>query len=453
MGSYTVALTGDAILNTRVSSCADSRVLQLVDVLRSANVTHTHLEIPLHGFEEHEVFPSAEGALSWMSGPVSTVEELKWCGIDLVSMASNHSLDYSYGGLHSTLAALDRFRVPHAGAGKDLASARLPAFLDTAHGRIALVSAVSSFPTFARAGHARRDVRGRPGVNGLRFYHVVDPATADELGDLHRRLGNWVTYVGDEFTVNPPGLHNTLQRFKVDPTVSGISTACDEDDLAEILAALRYASAVSDFVIAHLHSHEWDAKDGRMCTSPAFVEEFARASVRCGAAAVIVQGSHAPIRGIEIYQGAPIFYDPGPLFRLGRRDKQPQDFYTRWGNGPDARSASAGILEAFAAREGALGSSARTHDVRSPLEGVSHDPGFFIPVCQVDSENHRVTRVTLYPASWMTTPRAATGFPMTAPSGTAEATLDLVASLSGSYGTRVHIQGNAATIDLGQARV
>ena len=449
MSSYSVTLTGDAIMNTRVSCCEDKRVLQLVEILRSSDVTQTQVEIPLHDFVGHDIFPSAEGALSWMSAPTITALELRWCGIDIVSVASNHAFDYSYGGLRSTLAALDDARIPHAGAGSDLAEARTPAFLDTSRGRIGMVSAVSSFPAFARAGAARADVRGRPGVNGLRFHHVVDPTTADQLCDLYSHLGYWITSVGHEMAINPPGLHNTLLRFRVDDRLDGVTTQCDEDDLSGTIAAIRYARAVSDFVIAHLHSHEWEAADGRMCSTPAFVVEFAKAAIEAGASVVIVQGSHAPFRGIAVHDDVPIFYDPGPLFRLGRRDKQPQDFYMRWGNGPEARSANAGILEAFAARDLALGGDAQeTHHVRSPLEGVSHQPGFLVPVCRVDAHDHSVTSVTLYPATWIYDNKGTTGFPILATGDTAKAVLDRAVELSALYGTTISVKGDTASVDL-----
>ena len=98
-GTYTVALTGDVIMNTPVSACRDDDVMAAVDVLRTADVTHAHLEIPLHDFAGADVFGAAEGALSWMRGPTRIADELRWLGVDVVSAASNHSLDYSYGGL------------------------------------------------------------------------------------------------------------------------------------------------------------------------------------------------------------------------------------------------------------------------------------------------------------------------------------------------------------------
>src|SRR5690606_24018445 len=127
--------------------------------------------------------------------------------------------------------------------------------------------------------------------------------------DLCAKLGLWVTRVGDEFTVNPAGIHNTLWRFRVGD--NGPATFCDEDDLAGNLASIRHARAQADLVIAHLHAHEFNAASGKINTSAEFIEEYARAAIDNGAHLFIAQGSHAPMRGIEIYKGCPIFYDPG----------------------------------------------------------------------------------------------------------------------------------------------
>jgi poly-gamma-glutamate synthesis protein (capsule biosynthesis protein) len=434
-GVYRVALTGDVIMNTRVSVCRDPDVLAAVDVLRSADVTHAHLEIPLHDFGGADIFGAAEGALAWYRGPTVIAEELRWMGVDLVSTASNHSLDYSYGGLRSTHGALDSAGLAHAGSGADLAAARAPAFVDTAAGRVALVSATSSFPAFARAGAARTDASGRPGVNPLRYLHIIDTATADRLISIVGSLGLGVVRDGDEFVIHPPGMHNSIWRFRVVTGETSPTTCCDESDLAGNLESIRYARSVSDLVIAHLHVQAWDGADGRMSASPAFAHEFGRAAVDAGAAVVLVQGAHAPMRGIEVHAGVPILYDPGPLFRLGRREVQPHDFYTRWGNDARVRSFDAGLLDAFGARDTALGGGGDMKVTLSPREGYDHQPGFFVPVCEVDTGTHRVTRVNLYPMTWSRASRATTGFPVRATGAAAKQILDRAAELSAPYGT------------------
>lgn len=438
-GTYRFALTGDVIMNTPVSVCRDPEVLAAVEVLRGADVTHAHLEIPLHDFDRADIFGAAEGALSWMRGPAGIAAELRWLGVDVVSAASNHSLDYSYGGLQRTIEALDAVGLPHAGIGADLGSARAPAFADTAVGRFAVVSATSSFPAFARAGATRSDAPGRPGVNPLRYLHVVSPTVADQIQSIAGGLGMWVISDGDEFVVHPPGLHNSITRFLVAPGISASSTICDTDDLNGITESIRLAAATADLVVAHLHVQAWDGADGRMSSSPSFVHEFADAAIQAGARIVLVQGSHAPMRGIEIRCGIPVFYDPGPLFRLGRREAQPQDFYLRWGNRGPVRSLDAGPLDAFGERDHALGGAGSRKTVHSPAEGNNHDPGFVVPVCIVDAATHRVISVQLHPMTWSSASRATTGFPVLARGPRAQAILSHLGELSSPYGTVVSV--------------
>jgi hypothetical protein len=439
--SYRLAATGDVILNSRVSVCREPGVLAALALLRSADVVYAHLEIPLHDFAP-EIYGAAEGALSWMRGPTWIAEELAQLGVDLVSTASNHALDYSYGGLHSTHAALDAARLPHAGTGTDLAAARAAAYADTGVGRVGLVSATSSFPAFARAGAARTDAIGRPGVNALRSVHLVAPQTADQLFAIMHGLGMWVVRDGDEFVIHPPGLHNSVWRFRI-ADVAESTTQCDEEDLAGNLEAIRIAGAVSDFVIAHLHVQAWHGPSGLMSTSPEFAHEFARAAAGAGAGLVLVQGSHAPMRGIEICDGIPILYDPGPLFRMGRREVQPHDFYARWGNASSVRSFDAGLLDAFAARDATISGKV----VLSPDIGNAHEPGFVLPICEVDSVTHGVVAIELHPMTWSRASKATAGFPCIADDVVAIAVLERVAELSESYGTKVTIVGGIGRVE------
>jgi hypothetical protein len=156
------------------------------------------------------------------------------------------------------------------------------------------------------------------------------------------------------------------------------------------------------------------------------------------------------MRGIEVLEGVPVFYEPGPLFRLGRREAQPHDFYTRWGNVPQVRSFDAGILDAYAERDTALGGgvagSGGGKQVLSPREGNAHHPGSFVPVCEVDRDTHRVTRVALHPMSWSRARRATTGFPVRLTGERASQVLARVAELSATYGTAVSADGDTGWV-------
>jgi hypothetical protein len=181
-----------------------------------------------------------------------------------------------------------------------------------------------------------------------------------------------------------------------------------------------------------------------MSTSPEFAHEYARSAADSGAGVVLVQGAHAPMRGIEVWGGVPIFYDPGPLFRMGRRETQPHDFYTRWGNAADVRSFDAGLLDAFSARDRTISGKS----VFSPDEGNAHEPGFVLPVCQVDATTHHVTGIDLHPMTWSRASKATTGFPCVADGARAVAILNRLAVLSEPYGTKITVTDKIGRVEL-----
>ncbi|GIS80846.1 MAG: hypothetical protein CM1200mP14_24120 [Gammaproteobacteria bacterium] len=81
-------------------------------------------------------------------------------------------------------------------------------------------------------------------------------------------------------------------------------------DLGEILYGIRAAKIDSDFVIATIHAHNpgnWSDE------APGFLEELARSAIDSGADQFVGHGPHQ-LRGIEIYQGKPIFYSLGNFF-------------------------------------------------------------------------------------------------------------------------------------------
>lgn len=73
--------------------------------------------------------------------PVSTLTTLKEAGVDVVSLANNHGLDYGLDGLHDTLAASHATGLPLVGMGMDEDQAYAP-WVTTVRGqRIAVLAA------------------------------------------------------------------------------------------------------------------------------------------------------------------------------------------------------------------------------------------------------------------------------------------------------------------------
>ena len=279
--NFSLAVTGDSIINRRISVHSEERFLSLIKILRDADVAYTHLETLIHDYDGPEIYPAAEAGWIWMRSPRFVADELRWAGFDMVSLASNHCLDYSYGGLIATWKALDKAGLVHAGTGRNLAEAREPAYLDTAKGRVAIISMCSSFTGWARAGETRRDVKGRPGLNPLRFHYVVDTDTMEVLKQLAVKFGWWIIQADKALLFHPAGLHNAIYKF-VEGNEPGISTVASDDDVEANLHSIRDARGQADYVLVHLHNHEWDTDKG-LHVPPKFVPPFARLCIDAGA--------------------------------------------------------------------------------------------------------------------------------------------------------------------------
>jgi poly-gamma-glutamate synthesis protein (capsule biosynthesis protein) len=440
-GRFTVAVTGDAIINRRLSVCDDSRFLALVKILRDADVAYTHFETLIHDYDGPELYPAAEAGWTWMRSPRFVADELKWAGFDLVSHASNHCLDYSYGGLLSTWKALDEASLPYAGTGRNLGEARAPAYLETNRGRVALISMCSSFVGWSRAGETRPDVKGRPGLNPLRFYYKVDADTLETLKQMAFKFGWWVTRVGKDWLFNPAGLHNTVARF-VEADEAGFLPVVDEADAEGNLRSIRDASRQADYVMVHLHTHEWDPDKG-LSVPAKFVPPFARACIDAGADVFVAQGSHAPLRGIEIYKQKPIFYDPGDF--IGMSDtvtRLPADFYWRPGYAAEVRGWEATPAEAFHARR-------TLAPPLAPPGGYWSAPvlGCVIGVCVFGGQG-TLAELRLYPATLFHQPRFLHGIPHLAEAETAEKIIAHLAELSAPFGTKIECEDGIGLVKL-----
>ncbi|TAK34151.1 MAG: hypothetical protein EPO21_10455 [Chloroflexota bacterium] len=441
-----IAVTGDAIIHGRISVYKDERFLSLVQILRDADVAYTHLEALLHNYDGPEVYPAAEAGWNALASPRYVAGELKWAGVDIVSTASNHSLDYSYGGMMSTWEALDDVGLPYAGTGKNLGDARAPVYLDTEKGKVALISMCSSFTGWARAGEQRRDIKGRPGLNPLRFYHAIDAETLQTLQHLAKKFGWWVVQVGDEWLFSPAGLHMAIRRFVVRDQ-PGVTPIVDEDDAEGNLRSIKEARRQADWVIVHLHNHEWDADKG-LSVPPKFVPPFARACIDAGADVFVAEGSHSLLRGMEIYKNKPIFYDPGDFFRgIGRVTRVPSDFFFMPGLGEKARSWQATPMDGIEAA-GIL----QNGPFNPPGGNFSgRVPGSVLAVCSF-GDDRSLTEVKLYPVAHLPGPSSRRGLPLLAEPEAGKELIDYLSDLSTPFGTTVEFKDGVGLARLTEVR-
>lgn len=324
---FTLALTGDSIIMQRLSVFKEPSFTKLFDLIRGADAAFTNLETLFH---DYEAPPAHESGGTWMRTDPPILKELTWAGFDLVSRANNHAGDFGPLGSSITSRYVRDAGLVEAGVGNSLAEAREARFLETAKGRIALISAASTFTPHSRAGNSRGDMPARPGLSPLRFTttYVVTP---ERLADLRR--------VASELSGNPPGTGDTLNfggRRYVAGAKPGTRTEPDKEDVEEIARVVKSAAALADIVIVSLHCHE----SGANRSVPAdFIPIFARAVIDAGADVFVGHGPHV-LRGIEVYKGKPIFYSLSNfIFQNETLLRMPEDSYEQYALGLDAQPA------------------------------------------------------------------------------------------------------------------
>jgi poly-gamma-glutamate capsule biosynthesis protein CapA/YwtB (metallophosphatase superfamily) len=78
--------------------------------------------------------------------PPAFVRGIKNAGIDVVTLANNHMIDFGCEGLMNTIAALDSAGIRHCGAGENLRQASEPAIVEVSGMKIAFVGFSLAFP-------------------------------------------------------------------------------------------------------------------------------------------------------------------------------------------------------------------------------------------------------------------------------------------------------------------
>jgi poly-gamma-glutamate capsule biosynthesis protein CapA/YwtB (metallophosphatase superfamily) len=316
---FTLAAVGDLVLDDALAPLLEARSPRMLHLLRSADVTFGNFESTAVDPATFDGWPEAESGGSWLISTLRVPADLRRIGFDMVARANNHTTDWGVAGMRATDRLLTEAGIVHAGTGDTLADARAPRFLTTPAGRVSLVSVASRFEAMSRAADPLGRVPGRPGVNALRTTRCV-AVPAPRLRELALirdalppgsvrasvleadRRDDTVTLFGTRYTAKPgPGPHPDDVEFRF---------TVHESDRREVLRAVRQAKQTSDFTIATMHTHE---PGNYSQHPPEFLPFIAREAIDNGADAFIGHGPHQ-LRGIEIYEGRPIFYSLGNFF-------------------------------------------------------------------------------------------------------------------------------------------
>lgn len=227
------------------------------DRLRAADLGYCQLEVNLttHGAR----LPQARHT---MRGRPEIADALVGAGLEVVSFAGNHTMDWGAEGMFDTLAHLDRAGAMHMGAGADIHAARAPVIVERAGLRTGFLAVNSILPQNYWADE------GKPGCAPMRGHTIYEQIEHDQPG-------------------TPARIHTFPHR----------------EDLAALVASIEALRPQVDVLILSHHAgiHFVPA------VVPDYQRDVARAAIDAGADMVL--GCHAHIlKGMEFYRGKPIVH-------------------------------------------------------------------------------------------------------------------------------------------------
>lgn len=379
--NMTFTAAGDMLVQRRLPDTYDG-LKELTEFIKKGDMSYFNLETTIN---RGEGWGNQYGGGSWLKADPLVLEDAKRMGFNMLSFANNHSLDFSHWGLLKTVEALETSGIPHAGAGRNMAEAAAPAYLDTSKGRIALIGACSSFELPSMAGEQSRRLIGRPGINGIRHnetYVVTKEqmAVLKEIADsTHINGSDDILRKEGYLPELPDGLFNMKKiSFKLGEKPERISTV-NSKDMERVEKAIYEAEFQADFIAVAIHSHELQGTEKE--TPDDFLVEFAHRCIDAGADTVIGTGPHL-LRPIEIYKGCPIFYSLGDFMLENENIPYgPEEFYEAYGLNSDST-----MRDLFTARSNGFKRGLQT-DHRA-FETV-------IPLCEY--EDGKLEKITLMP--------------------------------------------------------
>ena len=236
----------------------------VADFCELAKPTLAHADLR---FAQVERVYSERGSLQVHSGdahsrvPPHMASIFSDCGFDVVSVASNHAMDWGPDAMLDTVEVLRKRGIATAGAGRNLEEARAPAILEKNGVRVAFLA----YCSVLREGYAAK--RDKPGVAPLRVHTYYEPAEYQ------------------------PGMPPR------------IVTVPYEEDLAGLVEDVKAARSRADVVVLSLH---WG-----LHFIPKAIADYqpraARAAFEAGADLILGHHAHVP-KAIGVHDGKACFY-------------------------------------------------------------------------------------------------------------------------------------------------
>ena len=327
----TVAATGDALFVADIPKEYDEDMKVVSGYINQCDVRISNLETNVSKFGE---FPNAYSGGTWLNTEPEVFDDLVKYGFNYYGTANNHCMDYSYHGMLSTIAELDKRGLAHSGTGKSLKEASAPAVIECNGQKVAILAVTAEFNPASKAGYETNTLQARPGVNyiGHEDYYPVTPEIIEQLKEINKVAkindGHERSIATGYALPEPEGVYY-FGGLKFTYDGSTLRSKCNAKDLERITNDIKEAKKLYDYVLILIHCHNTKIADPEI--QPDYFEDLARACIDAGASAMIGGGTHQ-LRALEIYKGCPIFYSLGDFIYQGMRVPiLPADFMIKYG--------------------------------------------------------------------------------------------------------------------------
>lgn len=425
-GDFRLGVTGDLIYLRPMAKTLEAQRSHLVSEMRSADVLIGNLETVLLDLDTFSGSPQAQSGGTWMLADPAVAKDLKSLGFDMMGLANNHATDWGVEALLETRRCLDEAELLHAGAGHTMAQARAATYLDVPQGRIAFLSASATFTPMSPAADPLGRVPARAGIStlGSTPYSAVNPADYARLVELAQP-----SFTGN--VVRRDSLKLMDGEFEPDPSVpegtADLRYRTHEKDAQQILTQIRQAKQNASLVVFGFHYHEPD----NASQEPAeFAAQFSRKVIDAGADVVVAHGPHQ-LRGVEIYNGAPIFHSLGNFAMMTNSlDTVTRNTYELYSADPEEVT----VPELLGARNAKVFGKPEVSESVLPLINYS------------DGE---LTSIELVPLDIAPGQGAHLGTPAKADAEKGHRILDRLEGLSTPFGTTFRLDGDRAFVELG----
>lgn len=206
-----ILATGDLYLGSRALPYLKKRKPSypfsgIESYINNADLVIANLESPLTNHNEKYVEKKF-----LLKAPPSFADRIKDSGIDIVTLANNHTMDFGIKGLSDTIVSLDRVKLPYTGAGMDLRASRKPAVKVVNGVSIAVLAYNKTYPLEFYSKTLR------PGTApGYPSYIKKDVMEAKKLYDIVVVAFHW----GGERVFKPRDYQKKLGRLAIDSGAS-----------------------------------------------------------------------------------------------------------------------------------------------------------------------------------------------------------------------------------------